>query len=157
VTDSTPPLDAHPVLHHPRRFLGWLAPVALRVSVVALATTCTVITLGREAAIDGPSTRPLYGLLTTRVIPFPPGVGPALGETPSDRHLPIYDFQIGDVIHRGAVGAVVPPLGRWVVGSGFLANPTPGSNSDIRTVTSMTGVVLIEPPGSRCQLARPKR
>jgi hypothetical protein len=122
--------------------------------IVALLATSAFLALGRGVVNDGRG-----GQSVNLAVRIADDLGflhlhlPTRGVVSPTPTLSTCDFQIGDVIQRGAVGAVVPPLGRWVAGFGFLANPTPGSDSDIRIATSMTGVVVIEPPGSRCQLA----
>jgi hypothetical protein len=55
------------------------------------------------------------------------------------RGIPVCDFQVGDSVFRGNVGAAVPPPGQGVVGN----SDGPSTFSEITVETSKDGVVTI--------------
>ncbi len=62
--------------------------------------------------------------------------------------LAVCDFDVGDTIRRGGVGAAVPPPGQGVVGTADGIT----KSSTIQIETSLAGIVTIQPGNERCRL-----
>jgi hypothetical protein len=93
------------------------------------------------AAADGSGLR--------QVAPFDRWIGGLAWRPISPSSLPVCDFNVGDTLTFGSVGAVVPPPGQGVTG---VADGTHGGSS-ITIETSADGVVTVQPGDPRCRLA----
>jgi hypothetical protein len=62
--------------------------------------------------------------------------------------VPTCQFEVGDTVFRGGIGAAVPVRGEAV--GGYADGPSGGT--EITITTTLTGLVTIDPDGESCQL-----